>query len=326
MPPPALTKTWSHTSIEIPADVDEKTNCKKAVFAFKNYLVTTVGWTVDRSCDALSDPVSGDSWTDWTKLRWGRAGSVNFYSSWIVLTHPVSGGYLYFRCVQNFSNSNDGDGWWQGHLVWSPVNPFTGGGRYGNNNPSAVGERVLISNTDFLRRNSNQKRIWHCMMSSDQKSVRLIQLSLTSVYTSLLFEMPDSPHSTFTNGVVVHASPDLNHLTYARLHRTQSLRITNSLGQGLLGCFSCGGLQGVGLGEVWNLPDIDSEVPMLPLRAWADSEVNRYWVGNIPDMWLGPTSYASNGDTYSDALGNPRQFVQFNHLILPWDGSVPVIG
>jgi hypothetical protein len=58
------------------------------------------------------------------------------------------------------------------------------------------------------------------------------------------------------------------------------------------------------------------------LSLWSETGTSRGKVCNIIDVWEGPTN-ANDGMTYP--YDNTRQFVQWGPLIVPWDGSIPVL-
>lgn len=329
MPPPSLIKTWNHSTVVIPAQASIVLTHKHTLFALKELFVS-FGWTVSRSCDSVNNPVDGDSWVDYSSVRWGT-DSVNYASSWVILDHPISG-QLFFRSCMSGNNGYDAVTH-MGLAKWSQSGTFTGGTRMGSpaNNPSAPDERNLIftgtsAPTNFLTYTTNVQRILIGMKSSDSRSFRIFQLANNNVYTAFIFECLDNQHSTFVNRSIAHGEGGTNFLTYANFHRaTTRLVANNSLGDSLSVCLSCENILGVGLGETWNVPDVDGEIPMLTVRAWSDSPTDkRYWLGDVPDLWFGPTGYTNVGDTYSDAQGNIRKFIQLNHMIFPWDGSEPI--
>ena len=154
-----------------------------------------------------------------------------------------------------------------------------------------------------------------------------------NVYTSIFIEKPSDANPT-TTGWIAHtdAVPAANHLTYANLQRTAVYNANNRLsaknldGTPLASLFTTECMMGVGVGERWTTQNLDGAVPMAAIKLFAPTAGGYYTrIGPMVDMWMGPTAFANNGDTYSDALGNPRKFIQFNHVILPWDGTIPEV-
>jgi len=64
------------------------------------------------------------------------------------------------------------------------------------------------------------------------------------------------------------------------------------------------------------------EWPIMPIGLLSTTGMHRGRKGALYDIWWGSTA-AGSGNTYPEDGSN--QFVQFGHLIFPWNGSTPEI-
>lgn len=313
---PEVTKNWTYRSnVIVPNDGTVLGACRSTMMAIKNEMVTNFGWTVTRSSNK-STVADSDLWVNLTDLNWA---GITATRSWAVLTNPL-GFQFVLDCATSSTNY-----YWQGRIGFSEGGLFTGGTTAAI--PTATDNLWLIGSavSNFLTINSSARRVLHMWQTQDFKQFRLIQMANTNVYSSIILDTLDEPHSSF-NGILGHAEGGTNHLTYANFHRsTTRLLARRTDGVELPSVYSCQGMLATGVGERWFVPSIDGDMPFTELRAYSPT-VNYYTrLGRVPDLWLGSVAGASNGDTYSDSQGNVRKFIQFNHMIFPWDGSMPEI-
>jgi hypothetical protein len=65
---------------------------------------------------------------------------------------------------------------------------------------------------------------------------------------------------------------------------------------------------------------------MVPLKTVSVTTNRRGILGQLVDMWYG-SAQVTSGSTYPIASSGSAQFVQFGHVILPWDaGNIVRIG
>jgi hypothetical protein len=68
--------------------------------------------------------------------------------------------------------------------------------------------------------------------------------------------------------------------------------------------------------------DFDSSWPFFPIGIASTQASHRGRHGTLYDIWWGSSATAS-ADTYP--ADGSRQFAQLGNIILPWDGSTPLI-
>ncbi len=87
---------------------------------------------------------------------------------------------------------------------------------------------------------------------------------------------------------------------------------------------TCEGTQASELGTQMNFAnDFNSLSPMLPLGIFCVSGSGvRGRHGLVPDLYCGSTNIAT-GATYPG--DGSKQFLQIDHFIIPWNGSVPLV-
>jgi len=306
-------KTWIFSpNIVIPNAGSQILTSQATMWRLKEEMVNTFGWTVHSSSNSVT-VASSDLWVAPSNIVFGPGAR-----GWIVLNMPFAGQLL----IDCYANGASGD---ESAVYFSPGSLFSGGTT--SVSPTSADKLTLVSTVAprlFLSYDSANQRVLHLMQSSDGKNFRFVQMSGGKVYTFLSLEELQSPHANLQNGSVYSAYGSLsNGFTYANYQR--GARYTARLaGVEVVAMLVTAGCSGLGLGEVWNVNDIDGNLPNLPPQVFSITAGNLAMLGNMQDMWMGPSLSVNTGDTYPSAA-LARQFMQFNHIIIPWDGSVPVV-
>ena len=66
--------------------------------------------------------------------------------------------------------------------------------------------------------------------------------------------------------------------------------------------------------------EIDGIFPVYPVGLYSTTAGYRGRLGELQDIWFAPLEYL-HSTAYEDGYGNPRQFMQFENLVLPWNGQ-----
>jgi len=327
MAPPILSKTWTIGHIVVPADSSAAVLHKKVMWNIKEALVSmgfsvsqSMAWnpTLNPPTGAWEGPSSSDLWVAWDYGKWGSTG---FGSTWIVLDHPVAGQLIIVCNVSGFAGADGNQH--QATIQWSSGGLFTGGASQ-TVWPTATDARTFIWYEDFQSVDPlNTQRVIHYMKSTDNKSIRLFQMYSNTVWSPMFFEVLSNPHPTFNNKVMASVRGSANPMTHGVYYDGSIVVGTNSLDTPLSISLTCESTLSNGIGEVWTTPDMNGNLPMAAIGAVAASPGPQYYLGDVADLWFGSSAGVNSGDTYSDHLGNPRMFAQFNHMIFPWDGTVP---
>lgn len=350
MPMPTLVKTWQfNVNQALAIAADQTASMKNYLYALKQSFISFASnpWEVVRSSNGVTASDS-DLWTG--------TGAINFSftlpsggasaRSWIVLKNPNIGGVNGFQILLDCIMSNGVS--WMG-LFCSPGAGFTGGTATAR--PTASDIRQLQTNIDHgVSSNpnwcyTNSSPGWtgniamrlHAMMSTDGKCTRILltdnqggtpRCTFAAIFDELL-NVPDGVNPLAKQWLASNASNVLSNMFYSSGIEGQNLD------------FDIGGQPTRGTTIAENAiftqtfaNEISNEWPMAPLSAAIYNQVIATAgnlgivtpgvlgrVGDFADLWWGSSGVASL-DTYPGDGSN--QFMQFQQLILPWNGSAPL--
>ena len=261
---------------------------------------------------------------------WLRGASTTTAQSWIVFTFANMGGAQ--LCLA-YSATQDG----LSRLSYSPGGLFVAAGT-ATYTPTATDEIVLQAHNGAPLGDGNTggaDRIWNVQYADDGTALliytarsgawlRLIvfQLCTSTVAGGTAAFSPAVWGAVFSTGALSQwygaAALGLNNLGAARVQGDGGSPTNVAL---------FGGVEATGGDAV---PTIHNSVAELqgggylicPLSLFSQTAGARGKVGNVVDLWLGLVS-ASDGDTYPNDTS--RQFVAYGDLVLPNDGSTPVL-
>lgn len=328
MPLPQLEKTWEFDVNQLyTAEATPLATHQKVLYGIKDALVGVLGaraavqsrWTVKRSCDgsAIADS-TGDLWDDATKLLWGAGAH-----SWIVLEQQGVGST--FQVCIDLNNADPS----LLTIVWAPDGfPESGTGSGDTSNrPVGVTEVVLLDNAQWLGGQSTIQFRIHAMQSTDGECTRVIGYWQTHPVLLWVFDRATRTVAGWSSPGVALATGTLDgNVTFDALHSiatpnlrgfgTAPMRLwmsTESFGSGVAAV----GSKLVGT----NAFDLNWPLTPIGLASLDPGQVGRH--GELSDLWFGSAG-ANHGDTYPGDTS--RQFVQFGHLVFPWDGTPSVDG
>lgn len=299
----------------------------------------TTPWSVWGSCDG-SGGGSGvgfgnndgvDRWvTDgppntYAKVKWAAAGSNH---SWIVLEQAGLGGAQFCIDLSNATSSSATVVWSPGSGFGTPGSGGTGSDGTATARPIAGDEIVLISNTTWGGSSAAfYTKGLHVLVSSDGQCTRII-LCRSNVCTGLwVFDKAKNPIAAWTSpyfagAVGVSAATEV--ASYANWNDTA--RCSTKYGATTVTNYMTSlSYAGAAVGENLTMPDDQNiEWIMSPINLASLTATHRGpRKGTVYDLWWGSTG-VQIGKTYPDDA--TMLFVQFGNLILPWNGTSPLIG
>lgn len=325
MPLPKLDKSWQFDLNQVYVLQDGlQALLRSLIRGIKDSLVVRLGsrveitspWSVTQSSDGVSVS-EGDLWTSDSALTWGDDYTLG---SWIVLQQP---GVTTSSQICILLHSED-----QLRVIWAPRGFDLG---TLSERPKALVEMVLSSSWQSGVLTSNV--ILHAMQSTDGQCTRVIAYCAGAPIVAWLFDRARNPVANWQEPAAALASlwdgDDL--LSYAALQSPSEPRLWGH-GDAPMQLFMSTESFGQSAGAVGALldgpNDFDQSWPLTPIGVASLTGGQRGRHGELFDLWFGSTG-AQDGDTYP--ANETRQFVQFGHLVFPWDGtpqqagSIPLI-
>lgn len=319
------------------------------LFALKQSLtdiLVDVPMTVVSSCDSTTTSAS-DLWAASTNLVWTAANGTGV-RSWIVLEMPVTGIQFLMHCN---SSTSSGVSHANVEFVISPGAGFTGGTTSAR--PTATDEHVLLlpvvgggvtgSWTDGTTTVSAQRFVLHVIQDEFGNSVKIFLFKNSRLYTYINFgKVYTAPIDAvgpilYWGGCFPNTSDGVDDnlkATYARWNDVTRVSInyngasyqqTNTGGTGM-GRAYCATEMSISsmVGEQLTVAnDISGAWWMAPQALISVTQGIRGQLGLVPQVWWTQSSGLANGDTFPS--GGSNQFVVFNHMVFPWDGSTPLV-
>lgn len=324
MPLPVLSKTWQFSVNQaVPAAGSVELTAAALWLVVKNSLkgFGTLPWSVRGSSDSVAAAMdTTDRWIAAGNLVWANPGAPH---SWIVLRQ--TGVATNFEiCI-----AADAAGYGNVTIAVSAGAGFTGGGTTAR--PTATDEFVLLSSGALGWSNLDADHVVHAMQSTDGQCTRVaVWRASTNLCTFLLFDKPANPTTGWTKPSVSIATGITAGYgnTYVAL---SSLASTIAQGYNTTpmvlaltgeGAVSAGSILPtvVGLGDATN--DFDNTWPLFPIGLASITANHKGRHGSLFDLWWRPTG-VGQADTFPNDVS--RQFIAMGDLVLPWNGSVPVI-
>ena len=325
---PSLDKTWVFPSVNATGSGVTAKQCHQNLLLDIKNSIAGAWPSVAGSSDATNAGMDAiDRWTVANDLTWAAPGVAH---SWIVLDTPL-GGQLCFDCTP-LDSGVEGP---RLTVAYSESGAFAGGST--SNRPTAVDEIVMLNGGQWIGTTAASgtfNYVFHHMRDSVQEQAERIIIHIGGVCVGFLFLdlVPQNPVAGWATpsivGYVGATNLSTNQLTYQRLWSAAAFKGREA---GVVGdiVMTSEGFNGVGAGQALTTAnDFTLAWPFFSI-AFASQTVGMRGrlTGMNPvqrgcwDLWFGSTTI-SEGSTYPAAGTN--DFVQFGHLIFPWDGSVPV--
>ena len=321
---PSLDKTWQFdVNQSCGHATDNWRACQDTLYKLKQSLIGFAlnPWVVRSSCAVISNVVVGlsagndyvDHWTASNRIEARLPTPTTNKHSWIVL-EQTGVGANYNVCIDMSEN---------GILYrWGAVGisqaGYNGDGT-GSSRPTAPDE-VLVHYGDWTT-NGGFLGMLHVMQSTDGECSRIAVCRANGTDSLWLFDKAKNPVTGWTDpgiGVVVGSGgPVYDQLQYSTKvggYRAGQMKMYVS-GEGYY-------QRPVGY-QLTAPDDHTGEWYISPMGLVCPDAGNRGRRGEVFDMWWGDRTVA-DGLTYPGDGSNA--FVQFGDIILPWNGTVPLIG
>lgn len=316
MPLPTLEKTWQFDTNNVDAPgASAYENYQRAVFRIKEILTgfATNPWVVVASSNGVVANAT-DNWASYTDIVFSGLGTPH---SWIVLSQTgMLGAQLRIAC---FSPANLAT-----VFTLSPAAIYSGFTST-TTPPAAADEIVPGAGTWFGSFAAPFQSVIHGMQSTDGQCTRIIFCSGGASQGFLSLERIHSPVTGMTNpicgmvrgenGTPVTTVGNLNVNNYFKgVDAGTPINLSLSMESGYNATMSALFYQNQ-ISNEWHLANAGFVSNTLP-------KTGRH--GRIADAWFGSSAPTiTDGSTYPSGVS--RQFVQFGQLVLPWDGSVPLM-
>jgi len=324
---PAVTKTYQYNvNNTIAAGGSILESCQKTLLALKNALVgfATLPWTVVGSCNSVASGMDAvDRWSVYTDLIWHTGVNAK---SWIVLknTGIAANWQICFHLITNAPTAA-----YYMEMVVSPSSGFTGGSTTAR--PTAADEIIIKAspNINWMGTLSVAvTTITHVMKSTDGKVTRWFVANAGKIVSYFSVEEAADPVTGWTAPVIVTTPPYsslvIDHPTYANLYSLSTA--LNGYHSGVkFGCYATAeGFVNDANGEQLNVTanEFSNEWMMGPVGIASTQAGYRGRHGRFYDLWWGTTLH-ENGTTFP--ADTSRQFALLGDLIVPWNGTIPVV-
>lgn len=324
LPTPEL--TWAYNVNQtFTASVDAYSTIREVLFNIKESLTSSAGgvtspWVVVSSSNATVAS-AGDNWTASADVVSNYNGSAH---SWIVLKQPALGNYQIL--IDYYSDADNGARY---NLWLSDGADFTGGST--TSRPQATGvEYQKVSQVAFIYDNSSAVQCaLHVIRSTDGYNTGVFITSAGFNQTAwLINKVVDNPVAWSPAVVATIASTNGNSdgLTHGSFNENPYSRARingNNVGIYLTGESFGNDL----LTQTFDIPNqLDDSYAILPMGVACNESPVKGRHGRLRDIWWGQDSAppAYTGATYPS--DGSKQFIQFGHMIFPWNGSDPIVG
>lgn len=355
MPLPVLDKSYTfNVNNVIPLDGgftpsndgEQPTNDRKELLRqVKDALMATAFWSVKSSSNGTTPGTgAGDNWSTIADILWALdTGTPNF--AWSVWQNTVLDLEVLLVCR---TNSNDEGGTPSAYIsrpTLSGSSGFTGGAA--NARPTATDESYILNNESWGWGSGDatgKAWVFSTMVSTDGEVTRVVWFNVNEIRGFWFFERLKNPVTGVSSPEIVckmrsvgagggAGNPDA---TYAGLHDADaSVYSPQYLGTSPVQqnpqalskppevYMTSEGFNGQPCGQQFvSFNDVDGEYGFFPVGMASLFSGFAGRMGEFYDMWWGIDGNAT-GDTYPVAGTN--LFIQVNDLILPWNGTVPVV-
>lgn len=329
---PTLEKEWQFdVNNRVPISSNGRDCCRNTLYVIKEALLRGVApWVVVGSSDSVTGGLDGiDRFTE--PSAWIASVNDTGARSWIVLRQEAIG--LEFL-IEARASGTPHERFLRAFI--SRVG-FTGGSN--NTRPVAVDESALIEST-------SGGTSWIVSSADPFRSVVHVLRSTDGIQTHVIACANGNPTLWWSFQKAVDPVAGWSDPLAALCHYTSSP--TYTIGAYALGAYTDSSLYGLRCttGDRWfrataavpfasdkqtlNTAELaapgafDNSYFMLPIPLVSFDTANQSqgFLGRLADQWFGHSVHL-DGRTFPE--DGSRQFVQFGTLILPWDGSIPVL-
>jgi hypothetical protein len=334
---PSLVKSWQHSvNIRYAASGTVAVDHRRALYTMVSSMLSfsTNPWTHLQSCDSSgvsSDPGT-NLWTDATKLIWNTSAGGGQVRSWIVIkqTKILSNLQVLIECHAGTGATSP---WERFIRVYISASAGFGSGTT-TSRPTATDEVCLCDGSNsgtfsgywFYANTSTFAPVIHVMQSSDGECTRVVFCCAGKSRSLFVFDKQCNPVTGATAPFIAAkaaGSTDATYITYAYFNDvTPAIGLNSSLAYSAY--FTSEGYVAGMLGERLNVVanEISGEWPLSPIGLASETTGARGRHGTLYDIWWG-TSNQADGTTYP--ASGAKTLVQFGHIVLPWNGTSPLL-
>lgn len=321
---PTKEKTWLYAVNQaVGSGVDPYAANRNYLWTLKETLkgFATNPWTVWGSCDNSNVDNGGgtDYWVTQNNLNWNTDGNAH---SWIVLRQTGLGANVYLCIDLNGANS------WPGSATFSlTLSQVTFAADGTTTNAPTTTDGINLSAREHGGNSSTGgwTGYMHVWQSNDGECTRWILNRGGNVYNLTIMDKVKDPFSSWSVPVAFgQRGDDTNTGRAAFGVWNDSAPLQGRLGgTNFSNYLTCEGWSSI-IGAELTVADEDTgDWPIMPMGlASATVGFRGYYKGSLYDLWWGATALTT-GDTYPDNA--TKQFVQFDDMIFPWNGTTPLI-
>lgn len=318
MPLPSIEKTWSFdVNKGVVAGTTVESCGQRTIFQVKQSILTLPGWTVKGSSDNVTAGMDGvdrlDTYTDWVSRY--SAGT----RSWIVFKNTLSGLEL---LLEGSAASSTNENRYM-RPFYSVAAGFSGGSTTAR--PTASDEISFASTStgDAVVASTVQPHVVHVMGSSDGSAVRVFVLSNgVATYSLIVGTLGDALPGVLGN-YWAGAQSGSTAFGIATWLATNGARLSyNSTAWTLALSTISIGTVAFSSSNAMTVPDVTGAWNIVPILIAGEFSSSTTVFGRCIDLWFGATS-RPHGSTYPEDGTNT--FAQFGNLVVPWNGSNPVV-
>ena len=319
---PTLTQTWTiRPNRPILPSASGGVNNQRYILEWKNSM-KALGATVSGSSDSSTTGMDGvDRWTDYTKIVTSASG----VRSWIVLRFPNIAAHfevcLYFQTSNSSFQSTD--------VIVSPAVGFgtaNGGGNGSTTSrPTATDERVYVAQgnqfTGALDAGllGNRAHFW---ATTGGTCFYWARTHAGVIYSFGCLGLVPNPAPEWVTSTRYYFAVQItaNRATWANTVTTITKINTIECS-----CYMTGEMLASQMITTYqNFPgDLNVGYPLGGVGLVSTTAGARGKIGTMPDMYWGAETNINVGDCYPN--NGTRLWVQMGHIVLPWDGSVPIV-
>lgn len=333
---PTITKTWTFSLNNRETFSTVLDAMQAYAYQLKEFLKTTMGYTVKGSCTAGTGAMDGtDRWASKASVT-PRATVAAASQAWFVLTD--ASGIDIAMCFQGASDDIF-------RFSMSVGGNFVAAGT-ANQQPTATDEAVIISASTIVLATASLDRIWNFMGSSDKKFFRATVIRNSTMVSHWGVELVSSVTASPTVFTPAAVGFFYNSATPAVLFgqpsptTTAIARVTTLTTTGLVtaNITLAGGGEGFGniggsSGSSWSVekPELQgANGELIVPLTWCNQVTGTSGkLANRIDWWsaiANAQTTPATGDTFGTSPDPTLQFMCLNTLLVPWDGSTtPVI-
>lgn len=307
---PTLEKSWQfNVNQNLVSTGTVATDNANILYAIKNSLVTFADapWTVVLSSDGATSGAS-DKWTDASKVIHSGA---NY--SWIVLkqTGILSNYQLLLTCSSSTSSIA---------IKQSPAVGFSGGST--TTDPTAADSVTLLAVGTWMLSTAATVKL-HVLQTTTGSQTWVLACSAGVLKAAGGFGAISNPVTGMTHPAwgywkvntpltMQYFADTTNANVFGRdnaTNMTMYMTVEGSRNNNIPD-------------ELAGINQVSNQYPILGMGIYSKTATKLGRHGRIADAWFGTTGIP-DGSTYPN--DSTRQFVQFNNVILPWNGTIPQV-